>query len=94
MFPCAELDLNIDVQSYANKIRTDRIKCYETVANNSDSKVIKLKFYADRNVRPAQYVIGERVDLFKQSKRKGVSRATNGKVPILLPRCEANIIRF
>ncbi|CAF1111706.1 unnamed protein product [Brachionus calyciflorus] len=59
MFPCPGLDVNLDVESYAQKIRTDLLKCYETVARNSDSKVSKFKFYADRNVRscvPAQAI--------------------------------------
>jgi len=79
MFPCPELDLNLDVQSYASKIRTDLLKCYETVAKNSGSKVSKFKFYADRNVRAAQYVIGDRVYLLKQSKKKGVSKKLSHK---------------
>ncbi|CAF1089458.1 unnamed protein product, partial [Brachionus calyciflorus] len=38
MFPCPGLDVNLDVESYAQKIRTDLLKYYETVARNSDSK--------------------------------------------------------
>ncbi|RMZ98703.1 hypothetical protein BpHYR1_020169, partial [Brachionus plicatilis] len=74
LFPAPELDLNLDVLSYASKVRADLLRCYETVAQNADVKVSKFKFYADRNVRLFGNALGDRVYLLKQVNKKGVSK--------------------
>ncbi|RNA14172.1 Transposon Ty3-G Gag-Pol poly, partial [Brachionus plicatilis] len=46
---------------------------------NADVKVSKFKFYADRNVRPFGYALGDRVYLLKQANKKGVSKKLSHK---------------
>ncbi|RNA13104.1 Transposon Ty3-G Gag-Pol poly [Brachionus plicatilis] len=69
LFPAPDLDLNLDLLSYSSIVRADILRCYETVAQNADVKVSKFKFYADRNVRPFGYALGDRVYLLKQAER-------------------------
>ena len=79
LFPAPDLDLNLDLLSYASKVRADLLRCYETVAQNADVKVSRFKFYADRNVRPFGYALGDRVYLLKQANKKGVSKKLSHK---------------
>ncbi|CAF0765363.1 unnamed protein product [Brachionus calyciflorus] len=49
------------------------------VRKNTKNKINNFKFYADRNIRPAEYEVGDRVWLLKQSKKKSVSRKLSRK---------------
>lgn len=64
----------LDINANARKLQTELIACYDTVARNSESKVIKHKLYADCNIRPAEYVVGDRVYILKQGHKKGISK--------------------
>ncbi|RNA38462.1 Retrovirus-related Pol poly from transposon [Brachionus plicatilis] len=74
MFPTPNLELNLSVDSYATKVQQHLLKCYELVERTSGSRIHKFKFYADRNVRPADYTVGDRVWLLNDAKKKGVSK--------------------
>ena len=79
MFPVPELELNLDVDSYAKKTQQKLLCYYDIVVKNTDSKVSKFKFYADRNVRRVVYVVGDRVWLLNSAKKKGVSKKLSRK---------------
>ncbi|CAF0925438.1 unnamed protein product [Brachionus calyciflorus] len=79
MFPTPELELNIDVHSYAKKTQAKLVRYYNIVASNTDSKVSKFKFYADRNVRRTSYILGDRVWLLNSTKKKGISKKLSRK---------------
>lgn len=74
MFQVPELGLNLDVDSYVKKTQTKLLRFYDIVAKNTDSKVSKFKFYADRNVRRKAYNLGDRVWLLNSAKKNGVSK--------------------
>ncbi|CAF0881273.1 unnamed protein product [Brachionus calyciflorus] len=79
LFPTTNLDFNLTADAYASKVQTHLLKCYDLVEKHSQSKVNKFKFYADRHVRPASYVTGERVSLLNESKKKGISKKLSRK---------------
>jgi hypothetical protein len=71
IFPSAELDIQLGEGDYTNKLKKDLLNIYKLVQDKSAAKVDKMKFYADRNVRPSDYGVGERVWLFDETKKKG-----------------------
>jgi hypothetical protein len=79
IFPSVEFDIKLSEDDYAFKLRNDLVKIYKLVNDKSSSKVDKMKFYADRNVRPSRYELGDRVWLFNETKKKGPNKKIGWK---------------
>jgi hypothetical protein len=79
IFTAVKLDIQLSESDYANKLKSDLVNVYRVVEEKSACKVEKMKFYADRHVRPSKYNVGDRVWLFDETKKKGSNKKIGWK---------------
>ena len=73
------VDLNIDQEAYAQRVRERFLKAYEQIRQDRDLKIELKKFYSERNVRGGEFKVDDRVWVEDLTQKKGLSKKLGKK---------------